>query len=534
MASNFISIVVPLFNNLELTKRFLKSLYETASEPIELILVNNNSSDGTKEYIENLPYDFDTTTIINNETNEGFAKAVNKGIKQSKYPNIMVINNDITFLQRNWMTIVCDNLSGIVGLEKLYSEGVDFVTGAFMAFKKELYDKLGGFDERFFFAYEDVDFCYRSQIMGYPIIHLPLPMKHDYNRPKSDIVKKYHDESKQKFIDKWKEFNSDKKIVHLVNQLTVGGVENVILNIQKFGKHNLFVMSPKYGLMAEELNKAGANVFIRSYNDILTSLNTMKPDIIHCHTNGGFVPVGVNFPIVPKPKVITTIHNPAAYQMSTEDVRVSVSKTVASMAQNTTTIINGIDIDKYKTPSKNIQKIKDYYGFNKPIVGRIGRLCSEKNIVDSILVAERLQEYDFVIVGNSSDDYLQKCQRFVKDLKLDNVYFLLEQRDNLYQLFDVFLYPSMYEGVGLVFLEAMVNKIPVVTYNFGVAREIINNNVNGYLVEPHSINGLCNAVKKAMNKETTENGYMTVLNNYDAKRMAKEYNDLYDKLLEVK
>jgi len=74
----------------------------------------------------------------------------------------------------------------------------------------------------------------------------------------------------------------------------------------------------------------------------------------------------------------------------------------------------------------------------------------------------------------------------------------------------------------------------VVTYNFGVAREIIQNNVNGYLVEPHSINGLCNAVKKAMNKETTENGYMTVLNNYDAKRMAKEYNDLYDKLLEVK
>ncbi len=72
------SIIILTYNELELTKKCLASIERyTDKDKIELIIVDNGSSDGTREYISNLP----DVKVILNEKNLGFAKGCNQGIE---------------------------------------------------------------------------------------------------------------------------------------------------------------------------------------------------------------------------------------------------------------------------------------------------------------------------------------------------------------------------------------------------------------------------------------------------------------------
>ena len=93
-----LSIITLTFNQIEYTKKYIKSLYEYTSD-FELILVDNGSTDGTVEYIKSLPYD-NIKTIFNAE-NLGFSKGNNQGIEIAEGEYIGFLNNDI-LLSPNW------------------------------------------------------------------------------------------------------------------------------------------------------------------------------------------------------------------------------------------------------------------------------------------------------------------------------------------------------------------------------------------------------------------------------------------------
>ena len=98
MEEPLVSIVMPVFNQIEFTIKAFASFRANTRIPFELILVDNASSDGTKDIMEFLP----GVKIIRNEINQGFVKAVNQGIKESKGKYIVIANNDIV-VSHNWL-----------------------------------------------------------------------------------------------------------------------------------------------------------------------------------------------------------------------------------------------------------------------------------------------------------------------------------------------------------------------------------------------------------------------------------------------
>lgn len=199
-----LSFVVPVFGCLEYTRNLVTYLlnHPRVQQSSEIIIVNDASTDSTAEYLASLS-DY-RVIIINNNHNQGFARSVNIGITRSRGKIICMINNDVDFLNDDWLRYMYDVFSkkpniGCVGnLQYSLENTIDHagvcidhigrishirdlnyhgdhsgikpifaVTGACMMFYRDLYDKLGGFDEKFVNGGEDIDFCIRAKNAGY-------------------------------------------------------------------------------------------------------------------------------------------------------------------------------------------------------------------------------------------------------------------------------------------------------------------------------------------------------------------------------
>ena len=108
-----VSIIIPVHNDQKYTKQCIDSIRRTVRpDEYELIVIDNGSDQATKEFLATLK-----VAIITNETNEGFARAINKGISRSKGDYCFLLNND-TILFPGWlsrMVSAFDETTGAVG-----------------------------------------------------------------------------------------------------------------------------------------------------------------------------------------------------------------------------------------------------------------------------------------------------------------------------------------------------------------------------------------------------------------------------------
>lgn len=210
-----VSIVLVLFNKAELTYLCLKSLLGSIREVgAELIIIDNASSDRTSELLSRIR---GCKTILNKD-NVGFLRACNQASKLVESEYILFLNNDaITYpgsLGAALRAIESQRDIGAVGgrIELLdgslqeagniiYSDGTckgygrgdlpengeymfvrdtDYCSGAFLLTRRDLFEKLSGFDSDFEPAYyEETDYCIRLQKMGYRIVYDPrVRIKH--------------------------------------------------------------------------------------------------------------------------------------------------------------------------------------------------------------------------------------------------------------------------------------------------------------------------------------------------------------------
>jgi GT2 family glycosyltransferase len=95
-----VSIIVLCFNKLNYTIECIKSvLKNTTALNYEVIIVNNNSSDNTKNYLDSIK--LDNVIVVHNDNNYGFSKGMNIGVARAKYEYIILLNND-TVVNKNW------------------------------------------------------------------------------------------------------------------------------------------------------------------------------------------------------------------------------------------------------------------------------------------------------------------------------------------------------------------------------------------------------------------------------------------------
>jgi GT2 family glycosyltransferase len=97
------SIVVLTYNNLDLTRQCLDSIYAKTDEPdFELILVDNASEDGTPGYLEEFAKAHSNVQVILNDSNAGFSRANNQGAAIATGEHLVFLNNDVV-VTKGWL-----------------------------------------------------------------------------------------------------------------------------------------------------------------------------------------------------------------------------------------------------------------------------------------------------------------------------------------------------------------------------------------------------------------------------------------------
>src|SRR3990170_4236843 len=104
--SSVCDIVIPVWNQPELTKRCLESITQYTPEPHRVIVIDNASEEPTRNLLKNYST-LENVTLITNQENLGFAVAVNQGIRASGSEYVCFINNDVAVTE-GWLTELID------------------------------------------------------------------------------------------------------------------------------------------------------------------------------------------------------------------------------------------------------------------------------------------------------------------------------------------------------------------------------------------------------------------------------------------
>ncbi|MBD0315194.1 MAG: glycosyltransferase [Nitrospiraceae bacterium] len=236
-----VSIVIPVWNKMELTIQCLSKLAEaTEGMDYEVIVIDNHSTDGTPEFLNRLGGDI---RIIRNQENLGFAKACNQGARMARGQYLVFLNND-TIPMTGWLNALVAEAEahaevGIVGSKLLYPDGtiqhagvafhrsglgpyhaycqapsdlpavnrrreLQAVTGACLLIRRSLFEELGGFHEGFQNGFEDVDLCLRARQQGHLVIYQPSSVL--YHLESQTPGRKLHDEDNARLLrERWSE-----------------------------------------------------------------------------------------------------------------------------------------------------------------------------------------------------------------------------------------------------------------------------------------------------------------------------------------
>lgn len=234
-----ISVIIVSFNTKELLEECLKSVHSATKDlKAEVYVVDNNSFDRSPDMVKEK---FPQIKLIINKKNIGFSKANNLAIKSAKGQYLLILNPDtklfpntikkmIEFMNRDKQIAVATcrvqlpdgkldrdcrrhfptpwrAFTHFSGLSKIFTGSkvldqyymgylpdnieheVDACAGAFMMVRKSAVDKVGLFDEDFFFYGEDLDWCYRFRQAGYKIFYTPVTTVIHYKGVSSGIKK---------------------------------------------------------------------------------------------------------------------------------------------------------------------------------------------------------------------------------------------------------------------------------------------------------------------------------------------------------
>ena len=216
-----VSVVIVNWNTRDMVLRLLASLLtgdEESAQDLELIVVDNNSKDGSVEAIRR---EFPSVKLVAQTENRGFAGGVNPGVGVATQPLVLLLNTDAQTSRSSieqaarymakqpdvgilgpqilsprgtpqpsawrdpslkWIALSAVGLSKLKALnferyhERTFTSAaeVDCVSGCAMMIRRELLEELGGFDEDYFMYFEETDFCVRARRRGKKVHHGPV------------------------------------------------------------------------------------------------------------------------------------------------------------------------------------------------------------------------------------------------------------------------------------------------------------------------------------------------------------------------
>jgi GT2 family glycosyltransferase len=229
MPSPLVSVVVLNWNGAAILAECISSLKQLSYAPVEIIVVDNGSTDGSPALLESIP----GIIFVRNSANLGFAAGMNAGFKAASGTYVAALNNDIT-VAPDWLNGPIDAMEGdpsvgIVSCRQMnyfdrdvidslycylhkslifFQEGfrdryasstahavpsrVLGVSGASTVYRKRLLDDMNGFDETFGSYHEESDLCMKAFLAGWKCVYVPTSVAYhrrseSFNRTKGNM-----------------------------------------------------------------------------------------------------------------------------------------------------------------------------------------------------------------------------------------------------------------------------------------------------------------------------------------------------------
>jgi glycosyltransferase involved in cell wall biosynthesis len=211
-------------------------------------------------------------------------------------------------------------------------------------------------------------------------------------------------------------------------------------------------------------------------------------------------------------------------------------------------IPNGIDLDRFNS-GKRSDTLRREFGIDPEctIIGTVGRLSQEKGHTHLLHAAEKvLQTHPdvvFLIVGDGPlrKDLQDKALQLAQGGSVNPFLFsgVRNDMEEIYSLMDIFVLPSLTEGLPMVLLEAMAAQKPVVATMVGAVPRVVEDGHSGLLIPPGDVESLSGAIIDLLKdphraQHLAQNGYKRVRDHFSAKRMAEQYFEVYEDVLNAR
>jgi glycosyltransferase involved in cell wall biosynthesis/GT2 family glycosyltransferase len=255
-----VDLVIPVYGRIDLLERCLASLLDTCKDAHIIVVDDATPGSGVEQCIQQFP-DTDQITLARLNMNHGFIGATRAGADLGVAPYILFLNSDILAFEQGWLTkmIPQEESVAVVGAKLLYppqatfplagsiqhagiarkpdgipyhpfrgwpndtpqtceKKDVNAVTGGCMLVRRQIWEQLGGWDDRFGRGvYEDVDFCWRVKEKGYRILYQPDVCLYHFESASIEpnghhLLYKSKLENQKKLLEKWASLPSDEAL----------------------------------------------------------------------------------------------------------------------------------------------------------------------------------------------------------------------------------------------------------------------------------------------------------------------------------
>lgn len=371
-------------------------------------------------------------------------------------------------------------------------------------------------------------------------------------------------------------------IAHIIYRLDVGGLENGLVNLinhipQDRYRHAIICLNG-YTDFSKRIKRSDVKVFDLNKQDGLNFswyvslyrlLRQLKPDIVHTRnfsTLEGQI-------VATLARINVRVHGEHGrdisdlegknrkYNLLRKSIRplihrfITVSKDLERWLINTIKvesshikqIYNGVDNLRFSPKSKiNSTAIPiNFNSGNTFVIGSVGRMAKVKDYLSLIrafllLIKQIPQAKDhlrLLIVGDGESR--AECMAMLRQADVENLVWLPGERTDvseLMQLFDVFVLPSLAEGISNTILEAMSSGLPVIATNVGGNVELVIDSQTGRLVPSNNPEAIAVAISeyydhREMLAKHGQAARQLIEANFSINAMVSRYLDVYDELL---
>ena len=627
-----VSIIIPTKDKLDLLEKTIDSIENRITYPnYEIIIVDTGSKHPeTLRYLQKSKH-----TVLKDKIDKfNFSRANNIAVQKAMGKYVLLMNNDIevitpTLIDEMVGYLENDEKIGVVGAKLLYPDkrvqhaGVilglnnglsghankliaDYdlgymmysnvarnysaVTAALCMTRKDLYQKVGGMDEKNLgISYNDVDLCLKMLERGYRTVYNPYALAYHHEGATKGRGEEIDDQREENYFRmKWyelikkdpyynpnlsledekfriKQRNPKGVILFVTHNLNYeGGPISLSLLAKGFKEkdYSVVILSPKDGPLKNFYLSEDIDVFIepKFFSEPDKAIEFIKNfDLVYVNTI-------VIYPIVNASKmanvpVIWCIRESERehyekegmdfHQFQNADkilfVANATKKIFSDLDRNKhfALIPNGLDIskiDSFKIRNSKEKLRKKYHFSNDSIlVTVIGTVTERKGqhiFVESALeLCKQNKNMHFLVVGCRDGPYLDKIKNLVKG-NLNQIHLIPETSKvyDYYRISDLFVCTSYIESFPRIILEAMAFELPIISTNvFGIPEQLIDG-IHGILIPPGNSDLLTKKIEYLLNnpnvaRKYAKNSYLRAKKEYDINGIVNKNEELFNSVL---